>query len=342
MGGGPSFAEGGGLDNTVGQAFTRDPDGYYIEICNCHLLTDFVLGKEIDYNPDLYNEGNVDVDMSAVRNMTLKWTATLLALAERAKNSLENPTRVEPLPKDRQPKKVNSKILNNLIGRKKIYSSICQSFTDAQLEEILLQAGNYAPYAILIMRQMIDDGEVIRVHQPPAYYVNDIDDDALFKPDILVEGDEEEGEDQEAPDLSAGQEAIGNLDEFDDEGKTRRFQITSVNHIGVIVDDVGLSIEFYADVLGLQAVNRPKFDVHGAWFTAGNLEFHLILGNPLPPDRSIKGPDANPTFFKVKDLATAKQVLTEKYAANKSIQLEVESDACYIRDPDGYVYGIHE
>ena len=339
MGGGPSFAEGGGLENTVGQAFTRDPDGYYVEICNCHLLTDFVLGKEISYNPDLYNEGNVDVDMSAVRNLTMKWSAKLVALAERAKNILKDPTYIEPLPKDRQPKKVNSKVLENFISRKKIYSSICQSFTDAQLEEILIQAGNYAPYAILIMRQMIESEEVTRIYQPPAYYVNDIDENALFKPDILIEGDEEEGKDRDGPELSAGQVAVGD-DDID--GKTRKFQITSVNHIGIIVQDVGLSINFYANVLGLQAVNRPKFDIHGAWFTGGNLEFHLILGNPLPPDRSIKGPDANPTSFKVKDLATAKQVLTEKYAANKGIQLEVESDACYVRDPDGYVYCIHE
>lgn len=260
-------------------------------------------------------------------------------MAKDPKKFLKDPTYIEPLPKDRQPKKVNSKILENFISRKKIYSSICQSFTDAQLEDILLQAGNYAPYAILIMRQMIESEEVTRIYQPPAYYVNDIDEDALFKPNQLIEDDEEKGKDQDAPELSAGQLAVG---DEDIDGKTKKFQITSVNHIGIIVRDVGLSIKFYADVLGLQAVNRPKFDVHGAWFTGGNLEFHLILGNPLPPDRSIKGPDANATSFKVKDLATAKQVLAEKYAASDSIQLEVESDVCYIRDPDGYVYCIHE
>jgi hypothetical protein len=57
--------------------------------------------------------------------------------------------------------------------------------------------------------------------------------------------------------------------------------VVKVNHIAIIVSDVGRSAAFYSDVLGLQQVRRPNFDRHGAWFTMGNIELHLIKGNPL-------------------------------------------------------------
>merc|ERR1712113_523985 len=53
------------------------------------------------------------------------------------------------------------------------------------------------------------------------------------------------------------------------------------NHIAIIVSDVGKSAEFYSQVIGLQQIRRPDFDRHGAWFTMGNLELHLIKGVPL-------------------------------------------------------------
>jgi len=53
------------------------------------------------------------------------------------------------------------------------------------------------------------------------------------------------------------------------------------NHIAIIVSDVGRSADFYANVIGLQQIRRPDFDRHGAWFTMGNLELHLIKGVPV-------------------------------------------------------------
>jgi hypothetical protein len=32
-------------DNTLTQFFIRDPDGYYIELCNCDILTDFCFNR---------------------------------------------------------------------------------------------------------------------------------------------------------------------------------------------------------------------------------------------------------------------------------------------------------
>jgi len=57
--------------------------------------------------------------------------------------------------------------------------------------------------------------------------------------------------------------------------------VIRVNHIALIVSDVGRSAAFYSDVIGLQQITRPDFDRHGAWFTMGNCELHLIKGPPL-------------------------------------------------------------
>uniref|UniRef100_A0A7S4S3T5 Calmodulin n=1 Tax=Alexandrium monilatum TaxID=311494 RepID=A0A7S4S3T5_9DINO len=57
--------------------------------------------------------------------------------------------------------------------------------------------------------------------------------------------------------------------------------IYKANHIALIVSDVGRSAAFYSDVIGLQQIRRPDFDRHGAWFTMGNMELHLIKGEPV-------------------------------------------------------------
>ncbi|CAF1045384.1 unnamed protein product [Adineta steineri] len=59
--------------------------------------------------------------------------------------------------------------------------------------------------------------------------------------------------------------------------------VIKANHIALIVSDVGRSLHFYVDILGLQQIRRPNFDRHGAWLTMGNLELHLIKGIPVPP-----------------------------------------------------------
>ena len=58
-------------------------------------------------------------------------------------------------------------------------------------------------------------------------------------------------------------------------------QWKSVNHIALVVADVGRSATFYGGVLGMKQIMRPDFDRHGAWFTLGNIDLHLILGKFL-------------------------------------------------------------
>ena len=59
--------------------------------------------------------------------------------------------------------------------------------------------------------------------------------------------------------------------------------IYKANHITLTVSDVGKSLAFYRDVLGLQQIRRPNLEKHGAWLTMGNLELHLVEGKPVVP-----------------------------------------------------------
>jgi catechol 2,3-dioxygenase-like lactoylglutathione lyase family enzyme len=54
-----------------------------------------------------------------------------------------------------------------------------------------------------------------------------------------------------------------------------------VNHIALIVRDVGYSACFYTEIIGFQQLRRPNFDRHGVWLTMGNIELHLIKGVPV-------------------------------------------------------------
>ena len=59
--------------------------------------------------------------------------------------------------------------------------------------------------------------------------------------------------------------------------------ILSLNHASFIVADVSLSLTFYCDVLGLQAVERPDLGFPGAWLQLGTQQIHLLeLHNPDP------------------------------------------------------------
>ncbi len=57
----------------------------------------------------------------------------------------------------------------------------------------------------------------------------------------------------------------------------------AVHHVSINVDDVGVALRFYTDVLGLEArTDRPAFGFGGAWLDAGAQQVHLIEGKPPP------------------------------------------------------------
>lgn len=184
---GKAESEGGNRDNTLSQAFIRDPDGYYIEVCNCNVLTDFALknltGRQTDAVLDAYNEGVLPGLSDSSSCIT-----ALLSLAGKAKQRVKRMRRpsqlalcVRPLPVEEWPEEADPVILANFVKRSQVYGDICQSFCKEDLQEILLEAGNQAPTAISLMERRILLENHPRVFFPPAYYVQVCCDDSSSK-----------------------------------------------------------------------------------------------------------------------------------------------------------------
>jgi len=55
-----------------------------------------------------------------------------------------------------------------------------------------------------------------------------------------------------------------------------------LNHVMIRVRDLGVSMKFYGEILGLPRLPRPAFDFPGAWFALGKQELHLIGDAGLP------------------------------------------------------------
>ncbi|EGR32980.1 hypothetical protein IMG5_064880 [Ichthyophthirius multifiliis] len=118
--------------------------------------------------------------------------------------------------------------------------------------------------------------------------------------------------------------------------------ISHSNHIALVVSDIGASTYFYSDILGLQQIERPNFDRHGAWFTMGNIELHLIKGMPCVPfgDDLLVGHialevyDADVVLERLKKF----QPMID-FQMNVSVPTAHEKSVVkqfFLRDPDGY------
>lgn len=127
--------------------------------------------------------------------------------------------------------------------------------------------------------------------------------------------------------------------------------IHKVNHIALIVSDVGRSAAFYTNVMGFQQIRRPNFDRHGAWFTMGNIELHLIKGVPavhsgddlIVGHISIETPHISqvPTILNSIGVPFRQNVSVPKgkdsgQGTNTSADSEMIVQQYFVRDPDGY------
>lgn len=121
--------------------------------------------------------------------------------------------------------------------------------------------------------------------------------------------------------------------------------ILKANHIAITVSDVGRSLAFYVDVLGLQQIRRPHFDRHGAWLTMGNIELHLIKGIPLIP--VVDNLQVGHMSFEASNIEEVLRKLREfkiPYRRNLAITHPQPKDPTkkvgviqyFITDPDGY------
>ena len=113
-----------------------------------------------------------------------------------------------------------------------------------------------------------------------------------------------------------------------------------MNHIALVVSDVGRSLTFYTDVVGMKQVLRPNFDRsdsskceiifcikfqcklcrHGAWLTFGNVDLHLIKGRPaVHPDDDLIVSHLALTVSNMPELRQRFQELNIKSRRNVSV-----------------------
>eukprot|EP00929_Paragymnodinium_shiwhaense_P113772 TRINITY_DN82079_c0_g1_i1.p1 TRINITY_DN82079_c0_g1~~TRINITY_DN82079_c0_g1_i1.p1 ORF type:complete len:541 (-),score=119.22 TRINITY_DN82079_c0_g1_i1:241-1863(-) len=169
-------------DGKVTQFFIRDPDGYYLEICNCDILTKFCL--ESDEAAEKTRRGNLRIAQYSegikIRTLMSMFTIALCYMKFRAykkrvranmkmgwkallEKEMEGVERAET---------VDVWILDNMVKRGKTYCDICQGYSREELEETLLVAGNSPRIAVLILK--VDRGDT-RMAIPPSYFKSDCD-----------------------------------------------------------------------------------------------------------------------------------------------------------------------
>jgi catechol 2,3-dioxygenase-like lactoylglutathione lyase family enzyme len=61
--------------------------------------------------------------------------------------------------------------------------------------------------------------------------------------------------------------------------------ISGMNHFTVLTSDLGATLAFYVDLLGLTEGFRPDFDFPGAWlYAGGQAVLHIVAGRSVPAD----------------------------------------------------------
>jgi len=144
----------------VTQYFIRDPDGYYIELCNCDILTKFCLSLDDD-KQIAYNENVEKVNPTSIVKLALVANALNHSKRSRALEDLV-------LPKDQWGAAPDPIKLQNLLKRTKIYADPMQGETEEKLSRALIEANNCVPRAtrIIIARK---GGKVTMI--PPGFFV---------------------------------------------------------------------------------------------------------------------------------------------------------------------------
>jgi catechol 2,3-dioxygenase-like lactoylglutathione lyase family enzyme len=121
-----------------------------------------------------------------------------------------------------------------------------------------------------------------------------------------------------------------------------------IQHVGLVVSDLGRSRRFYREALGLEEVPRPpNFTFSGAWFRFGGYELHLLAeehttGGAGQPDAGGAGAERGLTHhlaFEVDDLDAACAGLADAGVplAGGPMPRGDGVTQVFFLDPDGYV-----
>lgn len=122
-------------------------------------------------------------------------------------------------------------------------------------------------------------------------------------------------------------------------------RVQQIDHVTLVVRDLGASRRFYVELLGMTEVPRPAFDFAGAWFQAGETLIHLILEHDrsgpagVNEDGRTKSSRGHHLAFSVDD---AMQAAAELEAASVPFltKPKLRPDGAvqtFVLDPDGHV-----
>jgi catechol 2,3-dioxygenase-like lactoylglutathione lyase family enzyme len=125
-----------------------------------------------------------------------------------------------------------------------------------------------------------------------------------------------------------------------------------LQHVGLVVSDLGRSRRFYGHALGLEEVERPpNFAFDGAWFRFGGTELHLLsdahatggAGQPDPGAGAARGMTRH-LAIQVDDLESACSRLAEHGVplAGGPMPRGDGYVQVFFRDPDGHVLELFE
>jgi glyoxylase I family protein len=103
----------------------------------------------------------------------------------------------------------------------------------------------------------------------------------------------------------------------------------SLHHVSVRVRDVETSRQFYEDLLGVSAIDRPDLGFPGTWYGVGGSEIHLIQHGKMTPE----GIDPTDPHFalEIEDLAAVRSGLD----AAGIPYLALGEGLLWVHDPDG-------
>jgi catechol 2,3-dioxygenase-like lactoylglutathione lyase family enzyme len=111
---------------------------------------------------------------------------------------------------------------------------------------------------------------------------------------------------------------------------TSSLKITHIDHCSIIITDVERSRRFYADVLGLKEIAKPRtFNFVVLWFELPNQQLHLLLKD--------RADIISPRHFalRVADVNAARMYFHERGIAIQETTPIPGADRFFIADPDG-------
>jgi len=148
-----SVPDAGGI-KPITQYFIRDPDGYYLELCNCGILTDFCLGK--DTTAIGYSELTHKIDLSMIFKLALY-----------ANQSKSDSQLNHELPEAEWAAAAEEDKVAKLLRRSTVYGDLLQGETRESIVDALRRANNHVPRASRIIRSR----KTQVMLQPPAFFV---------------------------------------------------------------------------------------------------------------------------------------------------------------------------